>query len=299
MSQPPTESTAGTTEEPQSSTPPVVAGVDGSPDSERAVDWAFAEAGRLGCRLHLVFALPVLVDDPAAPEVRPTMSALGHEFLADAAARRPGDFEGEVTKTVIAAPAAPGLVDASTRASMVVVGSRGHGGFAGLIMGSVSQHVARHARCPVAVVREPADPGSDRIVVGVDYSDPARAAMEFAVDLAPAAHASVSAIRAWQERVVVGADALLAVPQFSPDRGAEEQALLDAWLANGRAARPDVPVAAEAVEGHPARVLCRASAQARAVVVGCRGRGAFAGLLLGSTSQEVLHHAHCTVVVVR
>jgi nucleotide-binding universal stress UspA family protein len=273
--------------------------VDGSPDSDRSVDWAFAEASRLRCRLRLVYALPVLVDDPAAPAVRPTVSALGNQILADAAARRPDDFEGEVTQTVIAAPAAAGLVDESTRASLVVVGSRGHGGFAGLVMGSVSQHVARHARCPVAVVREPADPESDRIVVGVDYSDPASAAMEFAVNLASATHASVSAVQAWRQLVVVGADALVAVPQYTPDGGREEQALLDEWLSNWQAERPDVPVAAEAVEGHPARVLCRASGQAKAVVVGCRGRGAFTGLLLGSTSQEVLHHAHCTVIVVR
>jgi nucleotide-binding universal stress UspA family protein len=277
----------------------VVVGVDGSPDSDRAVDWAFAEASRLRCRVHLMYALPVLVDDPAAPAVRPTVSALGHRILADAAARRPDDFEGEVTQTAIAAPAATGLVDESTRASLVVVGSRGHGGFAGLVMGSVSQHVARHARCPVAVVREPADPESDRIVVGVDYSDPASTAMEFAVALASATHASVSAVQAWRQLVVVGADALVAVPQFTPDGGREEQTLLDEWLSNWQAERPDVPVAAEAVEGHPARVLCQASSRAKAVVVGCRGRGAFAGLLLGSTSQEVLHHAHCTVIVVR
>ena len=83
------------------------------------------------------------------------------------------------------------------------------------------------------------------------------------------------------------------------DRARGEQMMLNAALEEWTTKYANVPVTAEAKPGHAARVLCDASEHAAYVVVGSRGRGAFAGMLLGSTSQGVLHHARCTVVVVR
>jgi nucleotide-binding universal stress UspA family protein len=133
-----------TAEEPTDPPPgSVVVGVDGSPDSDRAVDWAFAEAARRGRGLHLTCAVTMLVDDPGGPEAQEGLYARGKEVLAAAAARGSEQFNGEITLDLAVGPASARLVQASAVASLVVVGSRGHGGFAGLVTGSVSQHVAR------------------------------------------------------------------------------------------------------------------------------------------------------------
>jgi nucleotide-binding universal stress UspA family protein len=282
-------------------TPPgsVVVGVDGSPDSDRAVDWAFAEAARRARGLHLTCAVTLLVDDPGGPDAQEGLYSRAKSVLAAAAARGSEHFNGEITFDLAVGPASARLVRASAVASLVVVGSRGHGGFAGLVIGSVSQHVARHAECPVVVVREPADRGSDRVLVGVDNSEPAFAALGLAFDLAARAHTSVLAVGAWRQSPMSGPGIATPTAHDNVERSRHEQELLDAALATWRGKYPDVPVVSEAIPGHPARVLLDASAHAACVVVGSRGRGAFAGMLLGSTSQELLHHARCTVVIVR
>jgi nucleotide-binding universal stress UspA family protein len=277
----------------------VVVGVDGSPDSDRAVDWAFAEAGRRDRALHLIYAVPLVVDDPAGAEVRESLYMQGRTLLAAATDRRPAEFGGDVTVGLAVGPAAEILLEASAEAGLIVVGSRGHGGFAGLVVGSVSQHVARHAKCPVVIVRDPADAGSDRVVVGVDDSDSAAAAVAFAFEFAAARRASVHAVRAWREASLGGAGIVVPIQHDDLDRARGERGMLNAALEEWTSKYPDISVTAEAVAAHPARVLCDASEHAAHVVVGSRGRGAFAGLLLGSTSQEVLHHSRCTVVVVR
>jgi len=282
-------------------TPPgaVVVGVDGSPDSDRAVDWAFADAGRRGRGLHFIYAVSLLVDDPGAPEVRESLYAQGRELLAAAADRRPAEFKRDITFGLAVGPPAKSLLDAGADAALLVVGSRGHGGFAGMVVGSVSQHVARHATCPVVVVRDQADAESDRVVVGVDDSDSASAALGFAFELAAATHGSMQAIRAWRAAGVGGTGIVVPVTHDKLDRARGEQTMLNAALEQWVRKYPSVPVTADAKAGHAARVLCEASEHAAYVVVGSRGRGAFAGMLLGSTSQAVLHHARCTVVVVR
>jgi nucleotide-binding universal stress UspA family protein len=277
----------------------VVVGIDGSPDSDRAVDWAFAEAGRRGRGLHFIYAVPLLVDDPGAPEVRESLYLQGRKLLAAAADRRPAEFKVDITFGLAVGPPAKSLLDAGADAVLLVVGARGHGGFAGMVVGSVSQHVARHAKCPVVVVREPADASSTHVVVGVDDSDSAAAALDFTFEFAAATRFSVHAIRAWKKSSLGGAGIVVPIPHDNLDRARGERGLLNAALEEWTNKYPDVPITAEAVAGHPARVLCDASEHAAHVVVGSRGRGAFAGLLLGSTSQEVLHHARCTVVVVR
>jgi nucleotide-binding universal stress UspA family protein len=292
---------AAETAEERTDTPPgsIVVGVDGSADSDRAVDWAFAEAARRGRGLHLTCAVTVLVDDPGGPEAQEALYAHGRAVLAAAVARGFEHFNGEITVDLAMGPASARLVQASAVACLVVVGSRGHGGFAGLVTGSVSQHVARHAQCPVAVVRQAADGESDRVVVGVDNSEPAFAALGLAFDLAARAHASVLAVGAWRQSPMSGPGIVSRTVHDNLERSRREQDLLDAALASWRGKYPDVPVVSEAIPGHPARVLLDASAHAACVVVGSRGRGAFAGMLLGSTSQELLHHARCTVVIVR
>lgn len=138
----------------------MVVGYDGSEASTAALDWAAALAGRIGARIELVSAweyptswgnvIPLPVDfDPAADTrsmLEPAVERLaagqpGLEVHAHVAEGRPGDV----------------LVEASRNASFLVVASRGHGSFSGLLLGSVSQHCVTHAACPVVVHRRPGD----------------------------------------------------------------------------------------------------------------------------------------------
>jgi nucleotide-binding universal stress UspA family protein len=284
----------------QTSQERVVVGVDGSADSERAIDWAFTEAVRNHAGVHLVHAVPVLADRPGKPDVPEALREQGEQVLLEAASRAPADLGADVTREIFEGPAAAALVAASENARLVVVGSRGHGALAGLMIGSVSQHTARHAHCPVVVVRAPADARSGRVVVGVDDSDASLRALEFAFDFAAAHQRPLTAVRAWSD-VVVGGGPGVGIPASSDasDRRRGELGLLHAALAEYTSQYPQVDVTATAEHGHPARVLSDASEHAAAVVVGARGRGAFAGMLLGSTSQAVMHHASCPVIVAR
>jgi nucleotide-binding universal stress UspA family protein len=186
------------------------------------------------------------------------------------------------------------LVDESRGASLVVLGSRGLGGFTGLLVGSVSTQVATHARAPVMVVRgahrddphAPPAPGEGPVVVGVDGSSRSAAAVEFALAEAAARGQPLVAVHVWE------------VPRRSEQeaRGVAEEATA------GAAGRyPQVRVEHRTVDAvNAARALLDVGEEVGAslVVVGSRGRGGFSGLLLGSVSQAVLGHAHRTVAVV-
>jgi nucleotide-binding universal stress UspA family protein len=137
--------------------------VDASDRSHRVLEYAFQYAARHGGRVHAVRAVRA-VHDQAAPLPMPPVSArdwvapeqplTARELLADAVAPWALKYPAvEVEITVVDASAAWALIQASKGAALVVVGSRGHGGFAGLLLGSVSQALLRHADCPVAVVR--------------------------------------------------------------------------------------------------------------------------------------------------
>jgi nucleotide-binding universal stress UspA family protein len=192
------------------------------------------------------------------------------------------------------------LIEASRTAAMLVLGARGHGGYAGLLTGSVSQHATRHATCPVVTVRQCADPAATRLVAGVDRSDGSEQALRLAFPLASDVGVELTVIHAWRAPSLHGAGTAM-LPMQSDAGGAiaeQEQRLaeqLDPW----RTKFPDVPVVMEVIPGHAARVLADASEHTALVVVGSRGHGAFGDLLLGSVSQAVLHHARCPVAVAR
>ncbi len=143
------------------------------------------------------------------------------------------------------------------------------------------------------VTRMPYHPDSKRVVVGVDGSTGSRKALEFAFEHADRSGSSVTAVHAWRNlaRGFPGGGLIEEIQ-------AAERVLAEA-LAGFADQYPDVEVTTEAVPMAPQRALADASTAAELVVVGSRGLGAFAGLLLGSVSQSVLHHAHCPVAVVR
>ena len=183
-------------------------------------------------------------------------------------------------------------------ASLLVVGSRGHGQVAGLVAGSVSQHLARHAPCPVVVARPVSHPAAVRIVVGHDGSEGSAAALEFACRRAEFTGEEVVVINGWRDGGATGTTRR-EVPEEFMDRIAEHERMLAEAIAGVRGEHPGVKIEPEAIPVVAWRALADASAAATLLVVGSRGRGAFSGMLLGSVSQQVLHHAQCPVAVVR
>ncbi|MEV4551930.1 universal stress protein [Nonomuraea wenchangensis] len=278
----------------------IVVGVDGSVAARAAVEWAAADALRTREPLRLVHAVdrtPYQIGRFPTPTLPDVLLREGRRILDEAVAlvrdRQP-QVEVE-TREVEGAPALV-LREEAEGASEIVVGSRGLGGFAGALLGSVSTHVAGHVRCPVVVVRAQRQPASGEIVVGVDDSPECRPALAYAFRQAELRGAKLRAVHAWQ----------LPVHAFAPEiaydvdeiRAAQQQ-LLTGALESFRAEHPAVEIIEETHSGHPVDVLTAAGAQADLVVVGSHGRGAMGSALLGSVSRGVLHHARCAVAVVR
>jgi nucleotide-binding universal stress UspA family protein len=282
----------------------VVAGVDGSRRGLKAVRWAATEADRRGLPLRLVTAHswmigglnPGLALDPDV--VLRDVSLDNLRAAAAAAARVAPQLEVEQVE-VTGSPAAV-LQAESAGAELVVLGNRGLGGFTGLLIGSVSVELAAHATCPVVVVRGPepdyASPLCDPVVVGVDGSPMSEAAVAFAFEAASFRRVPLVAVHVWQDSVL---DPTMA-PLLDWDAvESDEREVLAERLAGWATKYPDVPVRQLVVRDRPAHMLVEQSGRAQLVVVGSRGRGGFSGLLLGSVSQALLHHADCPVAVVR
>jgi nucleotide-binding universal stress UspA family protein len=282
--------------------PPVVVGVDGSPDSRAALAWAAREAQRRHAQLRLVHGYLPPIPDPAHPYPAQQYQAALHRaraLLAAEADRVARDHpELPVRRVVTAGVPAGILVDESRQAQLVVLGGRGCGGFTGLLTGSVATQVAAHAHCPVVVLRHDTQPDGP-ILVGLDGSPPSDAALEFAFDLAAGQGRPLVALYAWRA-LPPGNLGPVTAWHYDPDQAREEAArLLAEQLAGWAAKHPDVRVTQRPVLSfNPADTLVDASRTASLVVVGCRGRGGFTGLLLGSTSRTLVHHAHAPVAVV-
>lgn len=281
----------------------ILVGYDGSADATVALNWALDEAGRSGRPVRLAYVFEWLtvagwIGPGLAPGLWPDEHArrqveeLVRKAAADAAAERPGlTVHGEVFD----GPPALVLQERSTDAGMLVLGSRGHGGFAGLLAGSTAVSVTAHAHCPVVVVRDGQAATSGPVVVGVDGSESSLRALGFAVERAEQRDVPLREIRVWEppgERWVP--------PGFDPEEAtATERAAAEEELARWRETFPDVEVDLRVSPGNPAALLVEASREAQLVVVGSRGRGGLRGMLLGSVSQQLLQHAHCPVAVVR
>jgi nucleotide-binding universal stress UspA family protein len=290
---------------------PILVGYDGSASSERALHWALDEARRLDLPVTILHAQPseAVLTGLGMGYYDPDGSLrLQAETLLSEVKTRAHDWAPDVNvrTRLDAHPPAVALLDAAADASIVVLGSRGKGGFAELLVGSTSLHVATHAKVPVVVVR--ADPtgaeGAEagRIVVGVDGSDAAQDALRVAFDEAELRHVGLTAIRAWQSGFFdAGGAKSGAIPLHVEEDvvvPGELAALRDA-VGPWRAKHPDIDVREELLHGDAAGVLVKAATGAEMLVVGSRGRGGFRSLLLGSVSHAVLHHATCPVVVVR
>jgi nucleotide-binding universal stress UspA family protein len=200
------------------------------------------------------------------------------------------------------------LVEASRRADLVVVGTRGRGDLSAAWLGSVSTAVAAHAFSPVVIVRgdrRPAPGPSFPIVVGVDGSAASERAVEVAATVAAQTGARLEIVAVWTAPAVDGrmpalaSDLSTGVDVLSSAARVHAEQAADEAVAQVRRSRPDVHVRRIVLEGYPAKVLAEAAEGAALLVVGSRGRGAFRGLVLGSVSHGAAHRAACPVMVVR
>ncbi|MFE7271913.1 universal stress protein [Streptomyces sp. NPDC057623] len=286
---------------------PVVVGVDGSPSSLAAVEVAAREAGLHGVGLRLVhaFGRPAAHIPAGGRPWEPSHAGL-HELVDGTMARAerrahetaPGVA---ITREVVVGEPVTVLEIESRTASLAVVGSRGLSRFGALLLGSTAGHLAAHAACPVLVVRGRPNPAGP-VLLAVDGSPAARGAVEFAFTRASLHGTDLVALHAWSVRTDRAYDSPADPPFVTYDeerlRDEEERVLAEA-LGGLRDLYPDVAVHRRLARGRVRHTLIEASADAGLVVVGARGRGGFAGLLLGSVSQALLHHAHCPVAVVR
>ncbi|MDO5700420.1 MAG: universal stress protein [Bowdeniella nasicola] len=288
--------------------PVVLVGVDGSPAALGAVDWAAAHAKRLGWRLHIVcaYALPSFpatsIDGGYAALDDTQIHNGAQQVLQEATARAETDGL-EVTSALETGDPTAVLVELSKQAGIAVIGSHKGSGFTDRLLGAVSSALPAHSHCPVVVVplREEGRGALvpvRRIVAGVDGSDSARGALVQAVREASLWDAELTAIAAVAIASAAGA---LAWMPATVDRDrilTDVREGLDAAIASATEEFPNVKVRRHALDGNAAALLAEFSTAVDLVVVGTRGRGGFAGLMLGSTSQALLQHSACPVMVV-
>ncbi|WP_274911947.1 universal stress protein [Streptomyces sp. WZ-12] len=282
---------------------PLVVGVDGSDAGLRALDWAVDEAARHGLPLRLVHASQwERYEGVAPPEHAPAEQAIADRVIgtaAERAARR--NPEVEISVQVLADDPVTVLLREAPYATAVVLGSKGRGEFADLLLGSVSLSVAARAAHPVVVVRGDKaglESGHDRVLLGVGDTAPGSPAVRFAFREAEARGCVLDAVRAWRCPAYETADR--AERAAGPEHHYEQRAsaLVDAAVAAEAEEHPAVRVRRTTVEGPAHKVLIRRSAAADLLVLGARHRHGHFGLQLGRVGHAALHHAACPVVVV-
>ncbi|MGW2515683.1 universal stress protein [Streptomyces sp. NPDC001617] len=280
---------------------PIVVGVDPDPSRRLALAWAADEADRRGLPVRLVHAQGVPTGGYRSGEALPsweewnqTLHEAGAEVLKEAVAfvesRRP---TVEVSTVLAEGEPAWVLREEARSASLVVVGSWHLSTRREMFTSaSVALPVSAHVACPVVVVPEPEHITQEPayFVVGVDGSPHAAAAVDVAFEEAALRGATLRALYVWHPPLLGVLDEDAAVREC--------RRVLSETVAGRTATHPEVELHHEVVLGHPVRVLAEASEHALGLVVGTRGHGGFTGMLLGSVSQGVLHHAHCPVIMV-
>jgi nucleotide-binding universal stress UspA family protein len=280
-------------------------GVDGSEPAAQALLWGVREAELRRAEVHAVLAWGLLDqhhpdrshrfdDDYGRPEA---MTAI-ERYIDDAVGSSPS--VPVVPHPVNDLPARGLLGLGEDPDSLLVLGARGRGGFTSLLLGSVSQQVLHHATCPVAIIREGIElvgHHPERIVVGVDGSETALRALQWAVDEAKARDAQIDALHTWQVPYAGGYPYAFSVDVMTELEGSARTTLeraIDHVDTTGLQHAVDRIV----TSGDAASTILDAAAGADLVVLGSRGLGGFKGLLLGSVTHHVVHHVACPVVVV-
>ncbi len=280
-----------------------VVGIDGSANAEHALTWAATHAdGRTNC-LRLVTAWQVPLSGPAvetwpmgSPAYdRDLLMASAQRLVDDAAATAGDSCDVELQTSIAHGGAAAVLLDAGDEASLLVVGTRGRGGFQRLLLGSTSTQCATHASRPIAVIPERAElTETQDIVVGVDGSPNSINALHWALDFATP-ETRVEAMSVWDTSpLAAGADQFF----FPEATGLAEERFhhlvddVEADHPGGKA------ITRTFVTGMPRQTIAERSESTDLVVVGARGHGAIGAAVIGSVSTWLLHHVPRAIVVV-
>lgn len=282
----------------------IVVGIDGSAHAAMAARWAANEADLRGASLRLVYGYSLPVASYAGYSMAPddlgdVMRVEGEHLLSAVADEiRTQHPAIEIDTRVVQGDAVLALRQVSARARLTVVGSRGNGRMAGVLLGSVALAIAAHGTAPVAIIpaEGPGWPSDGSVVVGVDGSATNEVAIRFAFEQAAFRGAELVAVHTWnhlkESAMQDGVPDLAAMDQAERTRLAQE-------LAGWQEKFPDVVVRQQVLHGKATAVLLSVARTAQLLVVGSRGRGGFTGMVLGSTSQSLISHAVCPVVVVR
>lgn len=292
----------------------VWAGVDGSEDADRAVAWAARYAHSHGLPLQLVYVVTVpsiFYSEPMAVRfVEDEREQMGtHLLRAAARTARAAVGGGELTIGAQYEQGSPSeaLISCTADAHLLVLGTRGHGELTGLFVGSVTRAVVAHARCPTVVVPHPPEGVDDPalrsdapVVVGVDGSPSGQAALDLAYQEAEARGVELVAVHVWSD-AGVQPFMLGSRPEDAQWRQIQrrEEEKLGEVVADRAPRYPDTWVRQFVEHDSPVRVLGAWSKHAQLIVIGTRGRGGFAGLVMGATSNALLHRTQCPLMVVR
>jgi nucleotide-binding universal stress UspA family protein len=284
----------------------VVVGLDRSDPGRAAVEYAAKLASRRHLPLRLVYAYELIATTVRpnygwTPDVERVVRNSAQRLL-DETVEVLGVVFPDVEVTAVLQRGSPVkiLLDESHHAHSIVLGSRGAGGFAELVIGSTTLHVAAHASCPVIAVPSPTDPDNPRhgVVVGVDGSELSEAAIGYAFEAASEVGEKLTALHAWHDPTRTGVGMMMPIAYDRAEVVEEERLALAESLTGWQEKFPHVEVDPLVVLGHPVPALVSHAAQARILVVGSRGRGALTSLVLGSVGHGVLHHATGPVAVV-
>lgn len=283
-------------------TKPVVTATDGSEASLRAVEWAAREAVLHGAPLRIVSAaglMPRMIGSHGTSDYDTVTDVLRHDrdqalaAGADRAAKAAPSLLID-TDELTGAPA-QAVTESGSGALMLVVGSRGRGEFAAMVLGSVSRYAATHAPGPVVVVREQTGAAQRQVGIGIGDPEASAAAVEFAFKEAALRKASLVVVHAWHrpQSDTARAGEALAEPG-AHDIEAAAHRHLEELLTEWRDKHPDVPVSQDVVHGHPGRALVGLSARTDLVVIG--RHAAHHGP--ASVLHAVLSHAHGPIATV-
>lgn len=274
---------------------PVAVGVDGSPESLAAAEWAADEAALRGLALRIVYAREWRTSSQQfSAGVSAQLEWVESRIRTAASAARERHPELAITADETSELPARTLLDAALESEFLVLGSRGLGALRGFLVGSVGLAVIAHAGRPVVVVRGEPKPAFERrrlVVLGLDVHHDCEPLAEFAFEAAAVRDAALRVVHVWGRE-----ESRTYLPEAPDHEGEARQALRDA-LGPCREKFPDTEVDERLGAGSTAQLLVAAAEDAELLVVGRRKRGLM-GSHLGPVTHAVLHHVACPVAVV-